>query len=201
MATLVSNDEVETRLSDPNNLLNRLKGEFQQASDYVETEEPVAEVNLLKLHNGGRNEGDGNIPAPVQAMIGVMAHLDTAKNVGEAFDVSRQQAHNLKHGRTTDKHGVNSRLVEDMNMKRMGIADRGLNQLIDVIKSFDVAEIKDHSKKIEAGVKLATIVEKMAPAEKESANKGNRIVVNIYAPRTKDIEDYDVLEIQAEEVE
>jgi len=198
MADLITSDELEKRLTDPSNLLNRLAGQVSGSSDYVRTEEP-AEVNVLPMHQGGRGEVP-NIPHPVQAMIGVMARLDTAEHVGEAFGVSKQQVHNLKHGRTTDLHGQNPRLVSDMTAKRTAIADAGLAHLIEAVQSFKIDEIVDESKKVQAAAQLANIIDKMVPAEKEGSH-GNSVVVNLFAPRMKDLDEYEIIEVQAEEVE
>jgi hypothetical protein len=208
MSTLIQSDEVDARLSDPNNLLNKLREEFapdHKDDTYVETVEPGAEnvdyveVNELKIHNGGRTEGAGDIDPKIQAVIGVAARLDTAKNVAAAFGVSRQQVHNLKHGRTTDKHGVNPRLANDMQLKRETVADMSLVKLIEAVQSFDLNNVKDESKKIDAASKLAGIVEKMVPYEKnDGKGQGNKLVVNVYRPRTKDLDEYQILEVQAE---
>lgn len=187
MATFISEEEADRRLTSPDNLCVQMVPES-------------GDLNILKLHNGGKNEGDKNIPLEIQAVIGAAAHLDTAKNVADEFGVSPQQVHNLKHGRTTYLKGKNEKLVDALGIEKKKVADLALQRTLEAMGVIKPSDLE--GKPVQAAdvaLKMANVFEKMSP--KEASTDGSNVQVNVFVPRVKNEEEYDVIEVHTEQAD
>lgn len=140
---------------------------------------------VRNLHNGGRSEGDNNIPPAMRTLIGTMAHLDTAKNVAGAFGVSPSQVHQLKHGRTTSANGKNEQLDKSVkkNLSEVNdaIRDTALDKAMKAMSIIDEDSLlclHDKPDKLaRVASEMANVAEKVTKKEGQNAGSGLKIVV------------------------
>lgn len=188
MATFIDEDEATRRLTSPDNLCVQMIPEG-------------GDLNILKLHNGGRSFGDNNIPDEMRAIIGAAAHIDTAKNVAEEFNVSPQQVHKIKHGVVTYAKGKDEKLVsalEETKAKGVNIALEKTLLAMGVINPKDL-----EGKPVQAAdvaLKLANVIDKLSPKD-DGSGDGTRVQVNVFVPRLKNEDDYEVIEVHAEQAD
>lgn len=184
----IDDTELESLLKKPDNLVNR----HRTNNDIIDrknerVEQPTTEsdkTSIAPLNNGGRRQGDGNIPSIVRGVIGASARLDTLKNVSEEFGVSLHHAHELKHGVITDYKGQDDELIEDINKQLKTPHDLAVDKLTETLLAITpekislVTKVKDLASIANS---LSAVAERSAPVKKDSGNsEGAKLIV--YAP-------------------
>lgn len=182
----LTEDQAKERLSSNRNLLNKLGLSTDR------TEKTESNLNVVKLHNGGRREGDKNIPQSIRELVSVAANVGTTKEAAEAFGVSHHQAHDYKHGKVSDR--TNEELTEARDKGLGQIHDRALEILMHSMglitpKAMEGMKVKDV---VTVAEKMAGIVDKTRGESKE-----HKPLVIIHAPRVRDESEFEVIEIEA----
>lgn len=171
---ILTEAELKERLEHPNNVANII-------------------VNHKKIHNGGRRDGDKNIEPKKRELAGFLAHFDTAKNIGEALDISPIQVHMLKHGKVSHDR-PNGELKEAIE-ERLGIVrDKALDKLlstIDVIQEEKISKLKVTSQ-TRVAKDLASVIEKTSKKNEGAVP----VQFNIYAPQIREEKHFDVVEVR-----
>lgn len=189
----LTEEKAEERLNSSKNLLNKLGLSTNRTKNNSSKEDP--EVKIVKLHNGGRNKGDKNIPQGIRELVSVAANVGTTKEAAESFGISHHQAFDYKQGKVNDQ--VNDKLVESRDKGLGKIHDKALEILMHSMglitpKSMEGMKVKDV---VDVAMKISTVVEKTRP---ESEREGNKPQVIIYAPRVKEENEFEVIEIEAQ---
>lgn len=185
----LNEEQAKERLNSSKNLLNKLGLSTNRTVEKNES------LEVVKLHNGGRHEGDKNIPPVIRGLISVAANVGTTKEAALAFGVSHHEAHDLKHGKVNDL--PNSDLIEKRDNGLGKIHDKALAALMASMnlitpESLDGMKTKEV---VMVAEKLASIVDKT-----REGNTARTPLVVIHAPRLRDENEFDVIEITAEAV-
>ena len=151
-------------------------------------------VRVEKLHNGGRKNGDNNIPPLLREIIAKTAQFDTVKKTAEVFGVSHHHTQMLKHGSVGNTpspvlKGKIDGYLEDIQRE----ASEKLLHTLGVITTGEVsaANLKD---KVFVADKLAGVIGKVRDKKGDiSIGDGNQIV--FYIPGQHKEEDYEVIDV------
>lgn len=170
----ITDDELSDRIDSEANIINRLE--------------------VKKLHNGGRREGQKNLPNLVREVIAVAAREDGPVEAAKAFGVSRTHASRLSAGIINHEKGRDPELgdkVDNIIKAREEQAhEAAIENLIDVLGI--VKEKAADIKKPETAAKIASDMAKVASSlrPKDAGNNINAGQVIIYAPDQKHISQY-----------
>lgn len=163
--------KVEERLEHPDNLCNKL-------------------VEFRPLHGGGKSVGDVNLPAPLRTLIACAALESSQKSVARAFDVSEGGVSKIV------KREVAEGRVESKNDK---IREKALDSLASLFDQAITAEKLGGMKPreaVSAAKDLAAVVERVSPKTPE----GPRVTFNVFSPRVRSEEEYEVVDIDARRI-
>jgi len=202
----ISDDEIAQRSAHPNNLANRATdkprrtltnyNERTEARD-VEPDGDVPDDNtkIAPLHNGGRRPGDANLSAEVRAIVGGLAHFDTARNVAEQFGVSEHHVHELKHGMHSTAQGQDADLTASINAGLKRPHDIAVQKLTSVLLGIDTTRLNPKRPKdaIMVASGLARIAQQTNPIQQKGADAEGQPAVRlvIYAPTVKQENHYE----------
>lgn len=190
---IITEDECKRRLENPKNILPKLKVKPFERNEKTE-------VQIKKLHNGGRRKGSTQIPSMLREIVGTAAQFDKAKNVAETFGISTQEAYHLKEGmRSSNKPDPELRDKIDRNIGV--IKDRALEKLMDAMGAITTDEIQNAKllEKSAVAKDMASIMEKVSD-KSEAEDHSNQIHFHIYGPNLKSEEDFEVIDIAAKPV-
>lgn len=154
--------------------------------------------NRLNHEEAGRNVGDKNLHPVLRSIISAAAQVDTAKNVGELFNVSPGQAHLLKHGKVTP----NGEVKDEILNKKREILDEVHTKASDILlRTLKIIPEKLDDSKLKVrdissiAKDMAHIIEKVTPVERQ--DNGPKILI-ITAP-LRDVDSYKTIEIGIKE--
>lgn len=179
MSGIITEEELQKRLENPDNLCNR--------------EEIIVQVEHKRLRDSGRREGDKNIPETVKELAGVLAHVDTLKNVGESLGISTSQVHQFKNGRNS-QHVPNEELKDKIDERLGTVKDLALDRLVNSLNVITPEKLE----KIKV-VNAASIAQRMASVVEKVSEKKNdvgNVIFQIYAPRMREEKEFEVIEVE-----
>lgn len=169
---LITLEEVEGRLKSSDNLINKLRVED-------------------KPRHPGNSVGRQSYGQELQVKAAAEAHFKSAKVVSAETGISVRQVECLKSG-STDGRSQNQALI-DLTRQRLDAArDTALDKLMLTLGliSLDKLEKSD-------GKDLSTIaanMSKIALNATPEMRQGSNVNILVYAPRQKDIEDFEIIE-------
>lgn len=200
---LISLEEAEQRLASENNLINKL-GLSNSLPESTNAGEEALEI--IQKEGPGRTEGRKNLPSFLKEVIGVEAHLTTAAQVAESFDVSLSTVENCKHSRA----GQDREKYKNEELKRA--IDRNLGEIRDTAmqKLMMSLNLITEDKVNKASVRdisvisanLSKVVTHALPKEdkKDPLEEGAMKLI-VYAPVIKTLNEYKVVEVDSGETQ
>lgn len=177
MSGIISEEELQRKLENPDNLINR--------KDII--------VERIRIRDSGRREGDKNIPEPVKELAGVLGHFDTLSNVAEALNISTSQVHQYKNGRN-GQHSPNDELKDKIDERLGNARDIALDRLVDSLNVITPEKLKS----IKA-VNAASIAQKMASVLEKTGEKKNdigNVIFQLYYPKIAEEQKFEVIEVE-----
>lgn len=127
---------------------------------------------------------DKEIPREVKQVIGFAARLDGVNKTARAFGVSPFVA-----SRSMNDPRNQEKIEEQLELVRRAAIEKTL-RCLDVIGDEGLADL-DVRKAASVAKDLSSIYDKIRP----SGEKGGSVNVTIFAPRQKDDDDYEVLDV------
>jgi hypothetical protein len=233
----ISEDEAARRIQTSENLLARARRDSSDVEkalsdgdipkfeptlgDVVEGEVTPTEDNALEgfvksaiASRGINGKRKYNRLTPEErAGVGTMAALVTARAAGEAFDVFRQHADELKHGFTSsaDRYGhpaaghekkdPNQDLLDRIKGNQLKVADVTFDKLLKALGLLDdekIEGVKDALKLSHLAGNLSRILSNVTP--KEAPNAQN-VHFHVWRPDMGEEQDYRVIDISGESPE
>jgi hypothetical protein len=179
---IIEESEALARVNSPNNLLNLLE--------------------VKKLHNGGRREGDKNLPPMVREIAAISARIDGPTKAAVEFGISRTHANRLSTGIVTHADGVDLEFKNKIDSKVQTLEEEAhesaLNKLLttlDIVgaKAADIKNAKTASKVASDMARVVNVLRPKGPLEGANINGGAKIV--IYAPQQKHVATYKTVEV------
>lgn len=179
----LTEDEGRERLAHPGNLVNAVV-EFRRRT--------------------GRPAGAPRLSPAARQIVAQAARVLPPIEVAEAFGITRRTASNLSRGVTSNsskgRQVVNEELKENLDKnaadRTAAISEKALDILVATLEGVDPSKVKSQTSKVRIAKDLATIHEKMSGGGKDAG----LTKVLIYAPRQKDMKEFDVLDISATRV-
>jgi hypothetical protein len=186
---------VDSMLDHPDNLLNRLALPSRSRDDLVEL---PAELQGRRKRGRPTNP----IPFPERVLIGVSAHLDSNKNVSQAFNVSRGAVSHHKNAEVGGRpeSPVNGPLKAAVEAGLAPLREKVANKIDNILNKINEPKIEELGKEsvqriASAALTLATLHEKLTP--KGAGDQGNRVQVNVgnFSAGEQKESDYESVEV------
>jgi len=185
-ATLVmylSNDDSEARLSSPVNLSN---------------------VVVEYKRRTGRPTGSPRLSPAAREIVAQAARVLPPIHVAEAFGLNRRTVSNLSRGVSSNsslgRQVINEGLKEGLDKveedRAKTISGKALDILMATLSDVDTSKIRSQSTKVKVAKDLAIIHEKMSG----KGPQAGLTRVLIYAPRQRDMKEFDVIDVPAQVV-
>jgi hypothetical protein len=213
---LLDIDELNKRLTDKGNIANRFHRKSVPTNTVANPAHIVPNIPVLPqgenkseelnerretlpvTQRGGRFSGQPNIPPVLRSLIGTCANLGSIKGTAEAFGVTTTHTQNLKNGRTHANGPtlpyLDLSIKENVAEVRKAVVDTLKTSVSLVAAGLADPELsaKDHSV---IARNLASIM--AATKEKDEKDEEGNIHYHIHVPKTKQINEYPVIEVNA----
>jgi DNA-binding CsgD family transcriptional regulator len=179
----LTEDEGRVRIAHPKNLVNAVV-EFRRKA--------------------GRPTGSTRLSPAAREIVAQAARVLPPIEVAEAFGISRRTASNLSRGITSNMTNGRQKVNEDLKDKldrasadrAKVISGKALDILMATLEGVDPTKVKSQTAKVKMAKDLATIHEKMnGTGQQDGFTK-----VLIYAPRQRDMKEFEILDVQAKVV-
>lgn len=163
----------------------------------------LVDLQIRPLHNGGRREGDLEVPDFLKGIIADISNdpsdSSSRKEIAEHFNVSEQTVTTISHGLKNPKE-VDEKLQDVIDKKRESVHESSVKVLEEALALVGPKMIAEGDK---LKAKDVMSIAKDASAVIRNTSKENRgnaggTSVIIYAPSQRKIDDYRVIEVTPE---
>ena len=133
-----------------------------------------------------------------RTMVGILAQFDTDKNVAANFGLSKDHVGDrLKFGRHRGDRSkaesiVDNEVKETSNDIRSTIEDRALEVAAEALAGIDVDDVEKPLQKAVLAEKMTTIAGRI---KGDNSNKLHDQTIIFYSPKTREQEDYEVIDV------
>lgn len=201
MGLIISEEEANARLNNPDNLINsnrRRQEEYNKARENGSNNDADQEVSIRPVNNGGRREGDTNVPEVIRAAAGLLAQSgETSKDVAQALGISKSSVDQYKEGNTS--YGRPSPKLKSVLQQNIDeIQDKAIKKMLKGIDFMDF-ENDDKMKKVSYRdmsnilLNLGKLVDTKLRNEDEGEKETTKLIV--YAPTIKTEQHFQTLEV------
>ena len=173
-------------------LNSRLEGQGRNSSLKVST--PKA---------GGRTNGAVEIPREKKVLIGILAASDSQENIAKAMGVSQPAVSNISKGIDSGTRRVDPELVTDIKKGREKVKEEITDKALEVLMT-SIGVVKDKMGNVKSAADASVIAKnlsiisgKLVANDGKESNPGARILINIQGARTRNEDDYDVIEVES----
>lgn len=165
--------------------------------------EDLVNLQIRPLHNGGRREGDLEVPDFLKSIIADISNdpsdSSSRKEIAEQFNVSEQTVTTFSQGLKNPKQ-VDEKLQNVIDRKRDSVHESSVQVLEEALALISPKMIGE-GEKLKAK-DVAAIAKDMSAVIRNTSkeNRGNAsgASVIIYAPSQRNINDYRVIEVTPE---
>ena len=161
-------------------------------------------ANLKPLNPGAFNTGK-RLGFEEKVLIGVLANFDTQKNVAQAFGVQERTAKSLEHGESSWRESLGEieprgtelkeRITSGVQAFKDKIQTLASGRLVRTLENITDEKL-DGVDKVKDLALIASSLAKVNASVLEQGHNGNAIQINLYRPRTRDEQEYDVIEVK-----
>lgn len=175
-----------------------------EAQERVASSVNLSNVVVEYKRRTGRPTGSVRLSPAAREIVAQAARVLPPLDVAAAFNLNRRTVSNLSRGVTSNsslgRQVVNEELKEGLDRvaedRAKSISGKALDILMATLEDVDTSKIRSQSTKVKVAKDLAIIHEKMnGKGPQDGLTK-----VLIYAPRQRDIKEFDVLDIPAQVV-
>jgi hypothetical protein len=168
----------------------------------------ASKVEVRKLHEGGRKNGDTNLTPLMRTLIGAAAEVDgNNAKTAKTFGVSDRAVANYRKGRTSQSGPISPaaraevvEVAEEKEKSGEGIKEKAKSRLDSLfdgpISAENLSTLKPREA-ISAAKDLATVIDRVSV--RESGDK-QQVQVVIFAPRQRDEKEYEAIDVSARDV-
>lgn len=178
----LTEEQVEARLNSKDNLarLRRNEKAVERNPKFIISEDTLVRPE----NNGGRREGDTNIPPFIRELVGTLANMEPSKAVAEVFGVSKSQTDQYKAGCITP--GVRDPALSQKINENLGRAhELAIAKMVESLESISSKELTNAKVRDKASIAadLARVAEKLTPKEESKASGDFQLIV--YSPTVR----------------
>lgn len=157
-------------------------------------------TNLAALRNISLSSGRKDLPFSQKVLIGTLANIDNSRDVGKQFNVAHATAQAFAQGKnslqSTEPNAELKARVDAASATSRGLISALANSkvvaAIERITDDKLDTVSDVSKLADVASKLSKVTANLF-ADKDN---GTKIQFNIFRPRVKDEEEYDVINVE-----
>lgn len=191
---ILSDEEINRRLSAPENLCNSLKSQDNT---------PKSNIEIVPIGKQGRTEGSTGIPPKVQELIGTLAHTSdsTQSEIAEQFGVSSYSVSHLKRGLVGNRFNPELRQTIDVNKSSIDVKkdqahESALDNLMDTMAALklripQVTKAKDLSK---IASDMSRVVVNLKNKKEDEDERKSNVVVILHKPVQNREDQYEAIE-------
>lgn len=181
----LTDEEIEERIKSPENLANK--------------------IIIHKLERG-RPVGSEETPKEIKKLVAALtAEGESQVSIREAFDLDKSVVSNIAHGRTSngnvspDLQGVQDKVKTKIKERK----DFAVANAIDTLLS-SIAHLDSKLPSVKKAVELSSIARNMSgivssltekEKNKDSEDKAAQVHLHIYAPKQKEVEEYEIIDV------
>lgn len=178
----LSQEQVEARLNSRDNLARNPKAIISE------------DTLVTPINNGGRREGDTNIPPFIRELVGTFSNMEPSRVVAEIFGVSKSQADQYKAGCVTP--GVPDPTLTQKINENLGRAhELAIEKMVQSLEGISETDLKNAKVRDKASIAadLARVAEKLTPKEAPKEKQDFQLIV--YSPTVKTENHYETKEV------
>jgi hypothetical protein len=184
----ITPEELQRRLNSSGNLLNKINKKSSDATaPNKNTTAPNKKGNdEFNRNNAGRAPNIPNAPEGLRIVAGTLSAAgETATKVAEALNLSPPQVRYAEKSK-----------IPQIKVTEKAVQEIALTRLLDAAGLLDIDRIINEKPKDIASIaaNLSRVYSNLR--DKNSSSGDNQVVVNIYSPRQKREQDYEVIEVQ-----
>ncbi len=184
--------EVEARLNSEHNVLNKLSG--------------PGKGNRYAHGTAGRKEGTKDLSPFMREIISAATHMGTAASVAKDFSsngtpLSKAHAHNLKNGYITRPNGKVPELLEKKHEILGEIREKASDLIMETLGLITPDKLRETEKAVDLtriAKDLSQVVEKATP---ERGNINNQTNILIYSPGSRDLNNFETIDVEPMEID
>jgi hypothetical protein len=168
----------------------------------------AAKVEVRKLHEGGRKNGDTNLTPLMRTLIGAAAEVDgNNAKTAKTFGVSDRAVANYRKGRTSRSTPIKAEaraeveeVVEVVKDQKQDIKSKATSRLDSLfngpISEENLSTLKPREA-VSVAKDLATVIDRVSVRE---SGHEQRVQVVIFAPRQREEKEYEAIDVSARDV-
>lgn len=211
MSLIISEEEAKARLGNPENLANkgyRIQDEFAKQSDLQDSynkqrpngpnNDADQAVSIRPTNNGGRREGDTNVPDVIRATAALLAQNgEPTKDIAQALGISKTSVDQYKEGNTSfGRPSKELRAVLRQNLDE--IQEKAIKKML---KGVDFMDFDNEAKMQKVSYRdMSNILVNMAKLvdAKVGTEDGEREMTKliVYAPTIRTEQHFQTLEVR-----
>lgn len=174
----LTDEEIESKLNSPDNLVNRL---------------------TLHTIQRGRPEGASNIPMEIRKVVTVLTNEgESSSSVAKAFNIGESVVQRASQGYVTERQENNELkdVIDRIKSKKRDAESQAIDKVLETLniltpeKLSSVSKVKD----------ISSIAKDMAVIANQLSDKGSNdgevgVHLHLYAPKSKSLDDYDIIDV------
>jgi len=194
---LLSPEEAQARLKSPDNLANipaekKVQNAGEHSTRFSRRDQIIGSISLRPFWNGGRREGDENVPSFIREIAAQAAQFEPTSVVAKNLGLSKSQVDQYKDGCVTPGE-KDTALSQAIDKKLDSVRELAINKLVASLNGIN----DDKLGKLKA-TELAQVAANMSKVVDSSAKKDkgtgvDRIIV--FAPEQKTETHYTTIEV------
>lgn len=202
MGLIITEEEARQRLGNPENLANkhgfRIQDEYNKQRENGPNNDDDQPVSIRPINNGGRREGDTNVPPVIRATAALLAQSgEPTREVAQALGVSKTSVDQYKEGNTSfGRPNRELRSILKQNMEQVN--EKAVTRLL---KGLDFMDFENNDKMAKLSYRdmsaillnLGKLVDSKLASEGDTKDPTRLI---IYAPAIRNEANFTVIEVR-----
>ena len=202
MGLIITEEEAAKRLGNPENLANkrgfRIQDEYNKQRPNGPNNDNDQPASIRPINNGGRREGDSNVPPVIRAAAALLAQSgEPTREIAQALGVSKSAVDQYKEGNTSfGRPNKELRAVLKQNMEQVN--EKAVSRLL---KGLDFMDFDNQEKMAKVSYRdmaaillnLGKLVDSKLQNE-DSDKESTRLIV--YAPTVRTEANFSVIEVR-----
>jgi predicted transcriptional regulator len=214
MGLIISEEEANARLNNPDNLANKigtkttirtsipdktssLQDTYNKPRENGPNNDSDQLVSIRPVDNGGRRPGDTNVPEVIRSLAAVLTNNgEAAQSVAEGLGISKSSVDQYKEGNTSfGRPNAQLRSVIRENLDK--IQEKAIGKML---KGIDFMDFNDETKMAKVSYRdmsnILLNLHKLVGGEAGDDEKKDTTKLIIYAPSVKTEQHFQVVEVR-----
>ena len=194
----IDEDELQSRLSTDQNLVNQIQSRNPTPSRTGPISEPRPLFEIDRC-GSGRTPGAVNRTTEEREAIGTLGQMNTLQDTADMTGASVSQVHAYRNGYNTTGRRNHDKELEAGVKKNVGkIRDAAIDRMLSSMNLITDEKLKEVKKATDLATIAATlgkVAQLGIPKQESSGQSDNRVQIVVYAPAIKDEERYETVDV------